>query len=327
MLFFSWSRHVLVAEHEDRIVGGVVLKLFPMPGGRRGGLVSWIFTDPAVHGLGAGQRLTEAAIAFFEENGCDELVACVEGFNTSSSKLFATRGFSILSPGEQFRRWGLGTFGVWWHTFHLIDIGHFMWVRPGAERRDNPAAQWWGTVLVNSIIALLGLLRGAVQPMTFLVVPLLFILFLGLRSLAMRLAARARGLRVRYRTWESGFALNTALATLTGSLLPVLGSYYPDQEEWTYRKRLPDLGVMALAGALTVLVIALAMWGLQRYANLPEAHLTWLGPARWISANMALFDIATPFFPFVSYNGRRIWDWKRPLWFIMLVPALFVVFW
>jgi len=46
--------------------------------------------------MGTGQKLIEAALHFFEDKGCEEIMACVEGSNTSSSKLFSTRGFSIL---------------------------------------------------------------------------------------------------------------------------------------------------------------------------------------------------------------------------------------
>ena len=94
-LFFSWSSDVLVAEQDGKLLGAVVLKMFPLPGDRKGGLIAWVFTAPEARGTGAGQRLIEAALKFLEEQDCDELMACVEGYNSSSSKLFATRGFSI----------------------------------------------------------------------------------------------------------------------------------------------------------------------------------------------------------------------------------------
>ena len=158
-LFFSWSSDVLVAEQDGKLLGAVVLKMFPLPGDRKGGLIAWVFTAPEARGTGAGQRLIEAALKFLEEQDCDELMACVEGYNSSSSKLFATRGFSILSPGEQFRRYGMGACAMWIHTFHYIDVGHFLWMRPAAAQPDNPAMQWWGNWLANVLIYLLALWR------------------------------------------------------------------------------------------------------------------------------------------------------------------------
>ena len=81
--------------------------------------------------------------------------------NTSSSKIFSERRFSILSPGEQFRRYGLRAFALWFKIFHYIDIGHFVWAHPAAERQDRPLLQWWGTVLANALICLLALWRGS----------------------------------------------------------------------------------------------------------------------------------------------------------------------
>jgi predicted N-acetyltransferase YhbS len=78
-LFFSWSKNVLVAELDGKLLGAIVLKMFSLPAGRKGGLIAWVFTAPEARGTGAGQRLIEASLAFLEEQGCDELMACVEG--------------------------------------------------------------------------------------------------------------------------------------------------------------------------------------------------------------------------------------------------------
>jgi hypothetical protein len=29
-----------------------------------------------------------------------------------------------VPPGEQLRCYGLGIIPYWWHSFHLIDVGH-----------------------------------------------------------------------------------------------------------------------------------------------------------------------------------------------------------
>ena len=177
--FFSWSSDVLVAERDGKLLGAVVLKMFSLPGGRKGGLIAWVFTAPEARGTGAGQRLIKVAFEFLEEQGCDELMACVEGYNSSSSKLFATRDFSILSPGEQFRRYGLGALSMWIHTFHYIDIGHFLWVRPAARQPDNPTMQWWGNWLANVLVSLLALWRqsgfGQLTLSSVVKIPLFFV--------------------------------------------------------------------------------------------------------------------------------------------------------
>ncbi len=329
-LFFSWKRDVLVAEHDGRIIGGVVLDTFPLPRGRQGGFFDWIFTDPQARGLGVGQRLTEAALELFAERGCDEVTACVEGYNTSSSKLFATRGFDLLSPGEQLRRYGLATPLVWWRMFHLPDIGHFVWARPGAVGKPRPALQWVATAVLSVAIMALALWRqsafGRLElpwlAASMVAVPVLY----GLRYAGMRLAARAQGIRTEFRMWESAMTLGLGLALVLGQWYPVPGSLYPEGDRWRYHDMLPRWAPVALAGVLPVLLVGWTTWGALRWANLSPAVRPWVQGLHWVAGTTAFFDGVMAFFPFASYNARRLWDRSRLLWLAVAVPAAVLLF-
>ena len=161
-VFFSPSQHTLVAERDGRVVGAVVLKRFALPDKRRRGAIFWLMTNPRARGTGVGGRLVDAALGYLEERSCREVLACVEGYNTSSSNLFATRGFAILSLGEQLRRYGLlGTFALWIKMFRLgADIGKFLWARPGATKQEHPEFQWWAGMVVSVLTFLLAGWRG-----------------------------------------------------------------------------------------------------------------------------------------------------------------------
>ena len=328
--FFSWTPNVLVAEQDGQLLGATVLKLFSLPNNRKGGLIYWVFTAPEARGLGLGQRLAEAALEFFEEQGCDEVMACIEGYNTSSSKIFATRRFSIMSPGEQFRRYGLGVFALWAKIFHFIDIGHFVWARPTAERQDRPVLQWWGNVFANVLVVLLALWRGSgfrsFDSIAFVALPLMVVLFFGVRQLAMRLTAKAQGLEVRYRAWESGFPISIAIALFTGNLFPMPGGVYPTSNTWRYRDLLPKLGIIALAGVLPILALTWGIWALLQFGAPSSDVATWLDFAIQVGKPLTLFDIAMVFFPFVSFNGRRLWDWNRVAWAVLAVAAVVAFF-
>ncbi len=330
-LFFSLKGHVLVAERDGDLLGGTVLTMFKLSRGRKGGLVDWIFTDPKVHGQGAGQALTEAAIAYFEDEGCTDMFASVEGYNPSSGKLFATRGFGILSPGAQFRRFGMGIFAMWYHTFHFMDLGHFLWARPPAEKSDSPAAQWWGGLLLNAAIFCLALWRmqgfRTFDPLFLLFAPLSLLLFLGARSLAMLAAARAQGICLRYRAWESGFPISLLIALASGDMFSVPGSYYPCTDHWRYREWVPKLGPVALAGILPTLLINWGLWAIGRFGTLsPQLAL---GRSIAVMAGMVLglLDTVIIVFPAVSFNGRRVWDWKPWVWALVAAATvgLFVI--
>jgi L-amino acid N-acyltransferase YncA len=329
-LFFSWTADVLVAEQDGKLLGAVVLKMFPLKGGRKGGLIGWIFTAPEARGTGSGQRLLEAGISFLQERGCDELIACVEGYNTSSSKLFATRGFSILSPGEQFRRYGLGVLTMWIYTFHYIDIGHFLWVRPGTSRPDNPAMQWWGNWLANVLVFGLALWRrcgfSQVSLSSVIEIPLLLIMFLGIRTLSMHWMARRQKMAIRYRAWESGFPLSLLIAIAFGGPYPILGNFYPTSDKWRYRELLPKLGPMALSGVLPILALTWGAWALTRFGELGAETSRLISSAMTTGLIISLFDIVLTFFPFVSFNGRRIWDWNKLLWVLCAFATIILFF-
>lgn len=152
--FFAWTPYVLVVEGDGQLLGAIVLKIFALPHHRKGGAIAWLATVPEVRGWGLGQSLVEAGLDFLENQGCNEILASVEGFNTSSSKLFATRGFAILSPIAQFRRYGLATFAVWGRISHYSEQGYFLWVRPAPVESDSPLLQWWGTIAMNVTLLL-----------------------------------------------------------------------------------------------------------------------------------------------------------------------------
>ncbi|MBE7385643.1 MAG: GNAT family N-acetyltransferase [Leptolyngbya sp. SIO1E4] len=328
---FSWTPNVLVAEQGGQLLGAIVLKLFALPHNRKGGSVAWVFTAPEARGQGLGQRLVEAGIDFFDRQGCDEILTTVEGFNTSSSKLFATRGFKILSPGAQFQRYGLATFAVWAKISHYFDIGHFLWVRPAATEADKPTWQWWGTIAANALIGLLMLGRlkssRAIHPAMWLVLPLAILALFGLRHLGMWLAARRQGLTVRFRAWESGFLLSTAIALFFGAMYPLPGGVYPTMHQWRYRDLLPQLGWIALAGTLPVLLVVWGVWMVLQL-DIPSPYLkAGLDVILLVGQPLILFDIALPFFPFVSFNGQRLWDWNKSIWTVLTVAtiAMFLV--
>jgi ribosomal protein S18 acetylase RimI-like enzyme len=332
-LSFPRSPDALIAERGGELLGSVVLKRFGLPGigqdgDRRGGVMLWLMVDPGARGLGVGGRLVDAALRSFEERGCQEVFACVEGYNSSSANLFAARGFTMLSLGEQLRRYGLlGTLLLWLRTSRLGgDVGHFLWARPGQLKPDDPALQWWIGVFASTLVLLLAGWRGSwlggFGPTTILGALVIVVALCGWREGAMRLAARLQGLEVRHRAWESAFPLSIAIALALGMFLPVLGSIYPRQRTWRYRDLLPKLGPMAFAGASAVLIFAWAAWALAQFGGPLSEGAVWLRAAHTAGLMLAAFDVLLPFSLFTSFDGRRVWDWNRPAWGALAAAVL-----
>jgi ribosomal protein S18 acetylase RimI-like enzyme len=301
-LSFPRSPDALIAERGGELLGSVVLRTFGVPGsGRdedhRGGVMLWLMTDPGARRLGVGGRLVETALRSLEERGCQEVFACVEGYNSSSANLFAARGFTILSLGEQLRRYRfLGTLLLWLRTSRLGgDVGHFLWARPGQLKLDDPALQWWTGVLANVPVLLLAGWRGGwlggFGSTTVLGTVVIVVTLYGSREGAMRLAARLQGLSVRHRAWESAFPLSIAITLALGVFFPVPGSIYPRQRIWRYRDLLPKLGPMAFAGASAVLVFAWAAWALAQFGEPLSEAAVWLRAAHTAGLTLAAFDV------------------------------------
>jgi hypothetical protein len=138
----------------------------------------------------------------------------------------------------------------------------------------------------------------------------------------MRLAARWQGLSVRHRVWEAAFPLSAGVALMLGWFLPAPGSVYPRGAAWRYRDLLSKLGPTAFAGTSAVLIFAWSVWALLRFGWSSPEIATGLHATYAAGMPLVLLEVLLPFFPFASFNGRRIWDWSRPAWGVLAAAAL-----
>lgn len=324
--FFSITPHTFVAEREGELLGGIVLNIFPLKEGL-GGLVGWIFTHQKARGQEVGRSLLDRALEYFSEKGVNQVFACVEGYNTSSLNLFQNQGFSLLSPGTQWKTFGLQTPFIWYYCQHLMDIGHFLLARPAQEKNTRSHSQWWGSLLINSLLFLLALWRQGNLERTFLyLVPLTFLLYLGVRDLAMNQAGRLKGVSLGYRAWESGFVLVGGMALALGGFFPNPGSRYPLAKGWKYREYRSVLGYMGLWGILGVVITTVLLIFIQK-STLISSHLReLLSYPIYIGKILGLMDTILIIFPVSSFNGRRVFDFNRTLWFLLLLFALLPFF-
>jgi hypothetical protein len=164
------------------------------------------------------------------------------------------------------------------------------------------------------------------NPLAFLAVPAIMLVLFGGRWAAMKLAARASGLDTRYRAWESGLSLTFVIALLFGSAFPTPGSLYPRSHDWNYRDSLSKLARMALAGMVFGLLFCWTLILLSRFAPLPQEWVVWFNLGLYVGIPLAIFDnVLAIVFPFVSFNGRRVWDFNRPLWGVLAVLTIALI--
>lgn len=330
-LFFSLGKQTFVAEHDGAIVAGVCLGTPRLPGGRVAGHIKWIFSAPEARGMGAAQALVDRAGEWFTEQRCTTWFAQVEGYNVSSSKLFATRGYERVRFADQVRRWGVGLPLVWFGIGHGMDLGHYLWVRDASAGTESAAAgssassatAWLGMLVANTLIGYLVYLRwGGLAPFADLhrlwYVPVTMLVLIGVRSLSMYAAAAAVRLPVEYRGWDTGAVLSLVITAVFGGILPVPGSLYPRSDDYSYCRELSRLGPIAFAGVVSVLIVGWAIWAVQSYVGLSPRVDELLTTGLLFARYLAIFDALAVFFPLASYNGRRVLDWLLPAW---LLPA------
>ena len=142
----------------------------------------------------------------------------------------------------------------------------------------------------------------------------------------MKWMARRQKLYIRCRAWESGFPLSLLIALAFGGPYPVLGNFYPTSDRWRYRDLLPKLGPVALSSVLPGLALTWGAWALSQFLGLAPDVSHWISSAMNMGLIMMLFDIVLIFFPFVSYNGRRIWDWNKLVWGFCALATVILFF-
>lgn len=322
---FTFGSHALVFD-DGVIRGGVVVKMFRLPSGRRAGLVAWIFVDPAAQGRGIGGALLDAALELLESNGCEEVFASISGDNTDSSRRFSARGFDELSAGALFTTYRIGALSVVVHAKHLFDVGYCLWRRPAQRQQPRPRMQLLSSAILHLPIAALIILRTSnIQYFDPIIVYRLtgtIALFLLVRTVVSWTVARIAGIRLRYRMWESGFVLAAVAAVAFGVLMPIPGSLYPRERNWSFRDVAHVLGLISIAGLISSAVLGASATAIMELGAPPVGTLPWLVWMRRVAVSFIVVDGVLPVFPFEVYAANRIRRWSTPTWIVTAAFSL-----
>ena len=319
--FVRPGREVFVVEADGGLAAAVILRVIAIPGGTRIGYVAWAMTDPDHQGRGLASALVARGIDRLHELGCTRIVTEIEGHNTASEAVFRRLGFRRLAFSDQLAAFGL--LGAGWlrlRTGYTGDPGHFLWMQgaepaPPDETLHRVGA--WGLNWAFALLALAvggGLVLGGTSRLPTAADAGLMLaavaLLLGAREAAMRATARAHGLPVAFRAWDSGLGITAGIALLFGSLFPAPGGVYPRERE---PHALDALGAAALAGTLAVAaLVAASLWVEAAFAGSRAG--TAAAMLLFVGKPLVLFDAVMAFPPFQAFNARRIYALNRGLW-------------
>ncbi len=320
--FLTVSKETFVAERDGTLLGAVVTKTFRINRERTGGLVAFIFTNAEARGMGLGRKLVDHALAYFEERGCDELFASVEGTNTSSSRMFLNRGFTLASGGQLIKRYRFNVFRILVRTFHTIDLGHFLWIKPLPDYRERPTIQWVVNVLLNALFwtASFAMQRHVAPegaPGIGVSILLSTFLLFAVRDVSTIVGAKLFGIRLQYRLWETSLLVNAIISIAFRGLFVSTGSFYPTCKDWRYKDEYARLGKIAAISSLVTLATLYGAFFLRYLLVLPPYISYPLAVFLLVGAVLTVFDTLLPLFPFNSSNAGRVFNWSKPVWIVI----------
>ncbi|MFA6845606.1 MAG: GNAT family N-acetyltransferase [Sphaerochaetaceae bacterium] len=310
-IFFLHPETTLVAKSEDMVIGGMNMDVYTLRNGLKIGYLGWLYTDERYRGQGVASSLLENSLRFLKEKGCSDVIACVEGDNSSSFKELAHNGFSIMSLGEQLFRFGIGIGKVNRHASRFFDMGYFLWhLQLGTEKaeQDNDQSSFFTTILINTLLwipCLKGwnlmhylfprLVEDAshdwVSAKSALLLFLIPALALSIRTFSMKLSAKIQNTKVQFLGWDTAWLLAVIFPFVTGFPFPVPGNIYIKGYHWCNS----DMdGVLCKIARMEQIWLALFCLFFRNSIALRYCF------------NLLILDCLFYFYPFTGFNASRV---------------------
>jgi GNAT superfamily N-acetyltransferase len=316
----------------DTCLGGVIL-------GSHGqfGIVEFIFISKDGRGKGLGKRLTDHAMEAFAERGLKYSAASVRDDNTASWNLFAGRGHTAYTPLRIIRDFGFGTWlSLSLTTAQLFAFGFDLWIgsveqarTPNADSRlqvsDTAPGSSVATLVLFFLIHMVAVTAAFWQdgagpgPWAIAIAALLTVrlLFSYLATVPFFRPARIRMAR--------GGAITDFIINAIGSFFFYPVFWHPRVTRWREPDYRAGLGVSAMIGALSVIVL-LAAGSLILGAGVLQSALLVRAIAIMIDLGklMLIIDLQ-PLFE--AWSGPRIIRWNLWAYLITATAAVAVIIW
>jgi len=326
-IFFIKPPYTLLARSEGKIVGGMNMDVFTLPNKKKIGYLGWLYVDKSFQGQGIASALVEESIAHLKAIGCTDIIACIEGDNSSSLKQFANRGFSVMSIRSQIARFGIGLFKVNNRASRFLDMGYFLWHLEIPERpvkNYGDQSSFTMTVLFNILLwipcltgwNLMHLFFPSLMPdwtsdpfygksSLFLIMIPMFAL--TIRTLSMEISARIQQTEVMFMAWDTAWFLGFLMPFVFGIPFPVPGNVYISGYHWHNADMNGVLSRIARTGQLALAFLCLPLRGsiALRYCY-----------------TLLVLDCWFFFYPFTGFNASRV---KKQGFDSFIIPFVSVI--
>lgn len=314
---------------DTHLMGVIVCGLIDTPSNGRIGVVKYVATLKKVQGRGAASALTDAALAWFEEQKCDEVAACVEGYNTASSQLFEKRGFKPRPFLWQLKRYRWQLPKVWLLSNHFFDQGHFWWSKTEDDNDTPPLKPQGFWVFVLTLMLFVGFLMRQTLPLTLETVGGVFgglVLISVIRYGPMVWTSRWLKYPLVYKGWETSVLLTAFVMWVMGGIFYAPGGLYPDKKNWREDQERRILANIHLPGLLSLSFLQIVWLGLMRGTSWLDGRET-MADVWFLMISFALiFDVWFAFFPVDSFAGGRVRKVYPKVWVVIALSSLVTLF-
>jgi GNAT superfamily N-acetyltransferase len=152
----------LVAVTGGTIVGTISLHLKEIAG-KKCGFIDALIADKTHRGQGISKMLIDRSLAWCEQNGCQNIFATADRYNSRSWNMFIHKGFSLYETTRQIQDFGAGFLKLWNAEGYYIGFGTFFLKKDVGDTKPKQTrsafhflAAWGWMTLVWWIISFQG---------------------------------------------------------------------------------------------------------------------------------------------------------------------------
>jgi GNAT superfamily N-acetyltransferase len=317
-LFIPDPKDCFVAVEENKVIGAALYKYFSAAN-KKIGYVDFIFVDKAFHGKGIGSRLVDYCFEEMKKENCDAYSALVRDDNVGSWKMFVNRGLQRVGLNDLIKDFGIPgmlnlTFKIPFNFATGMDFYLKMENDKLPMKKRNSFFQAFKYLILTALLLSTRFIFGIENA--------LYIISAIVSIILIRIAFGYLGTLLSEENWhfrvcDGGYIIPFVASFFNGIFL-ISGNWYPE----VYRKE-PDfkrsLGLTSLAQWISLITIIL-------FTKIQLSQTQFLRTMAEMSVFIMIISIV-PFYPLASFGGKRILEWNKWLYIIVVFISFYILLW
>ncbi|PTV98389.1 ribosomal protein S18 acetylase RimI-like enzyme [Halanaerobium saccharolyticum] len=316
-LFIPEPKNCFVAVEENNIIGAVLYKFFTVAD-KKIGYVDYIFVDENVHDKGIGSKLVDRCLKAMEKEDCDGCSALVRDDNVGSWKMFINRGLQRVGLDDLVRNFGiLDMLKLTFKTPFIFATGMDYYLKLGADdlstRKGNSLFQAFKYLILTALLLSPGFIHGIENALSIIAaIAAIIVIRIAFGYLGTLFSKE----NWHFRVCDGGYIIPFIASFFNGIFL-ISGNWYPE----VYRKESDfkrSLGFTALAQWISLITIILI-------TKTQLGQTQFLGIMGEMSVFIMMISIV-PLYPLASFGGKRIFEWNKWIYIIVLLISFYILF-